>query len=295
MAPHQPPYSDEQLETQYSARKAVPEHPAIFQRWAAQSARYRANTAFLPDQAYGSDARQCYDLFPCEKESTHTLPPLLVFLHGGYWQAMDKSDSSFIARHWNRLGCAVAIVNYRLCPDHSVEDAVQDTQQAMAHLVGRENPPYDPARIHVCGHSAGGHLATMLLASNQSDSGPEAGTVRPGSITSISGLFDLQPLLPTTINIALQLDSKTAQRISPVHLQPEFRGPVRLWVGGLESDEFQRQSSDLIAAWQTSVPDTSYRVLPGQHHFSMVEQLDDPQSPLFQELARCMGLTVKPE
>ncbi len=280
-------YSAAELQVQYSARAAVPEHPQIFQQWREQSERFRSETRCELNISYGEGNRQKLDLFLTDQTNV----PLLIFLHGGYWQAMDKSDFSFISSEMIKFGAAVAVVNYDLCPAVSLKAIIAQIQQAIQWLWKHAGQYHiDVERLHLCGHSAGGHLAAMTLTSDwlEEDSIPPAGLIK--SVTAMSGLFELEPLIYTPINDALKLDQKSARESSPVLLYPKMKPPFRLFVGSLESDEFHRQSRDLQNAWSHEGVDISYQNLPGLHHFSLVEQLTRVDSVPFKVLCHLMGL-----
>jgi arylformamidase len=268
-------YTAEQLDALYSARAAVPEHPQIFQHWRERSERYRRSGVALLELRYGESERQCIDLF----KPPHANPPLLVFFHGGYWQAMGKSDFSFLARELNAAGIAVAIPGYDLCPAVTLGQIVRQAESALSWLVNKSAVlGMDVRRVHLCGHSAGGQLIAMLLAAGGRDEW-DARVIR--SALSISGIFDLEPLVHTGINAALGLDIDAARALSPILLEPACRPPMLLAVGEAESSEFHRQSRSFARRWQAEGVDASYLALAGCNHFTALEQLADRESGLF--------------
>ncbi len=256
---------DDEQERHYNARAAVPDHLKFFDRWTARSAAFRASTDCRLDIPYGTSARQRFDLFPAAAAAG---APLLMFIHGGYWQGLDKSMFSFVAERLTEAGIAVAVVGYDLCPTLRIDDIVAQMHGAVAHL--RQNAPdlgFDGERLYVSGHSAGGHLTAMAMT--------EAGL--SGGV-AISGLFDLAPLIDTTINGKLGLDAASARRNSPLFMTPAGDAPLLLVVGGDESAGFHDQSDRLADAWG----DRCRRLdLAGRHHFSVVEGLAEPDSALF--------------
>ena len=280
-------FTAEQLQAQYSARAAVPEHPLIFERWQARSAAFRAAAGGALDLSYGAGEREVLDLFVPGTANA----PVLLFIHGGYWQAMDKGFFSFLAGELVRGGAAVAVMNYDLCPAVPLDRIVEQSRTALRWLwenAGRHG--LDPARIHLCGHSAGGHLSAMLMATDWPAFAPG---MPPGVIKSalaVSGLFDLEPLIHTAINDALGLDIAGARRNSPVLLEPQSGAPFVLAVGGEESREFHRQSREFREIWGAKgVPMTCLDV-PGLNHFTMIEQLAVPGGLLLRHASRLMGL-----
>lgn len=280
-------YTPDQLQSQYSARAAVPEHPLIFRHWRELSAAYRASANCRLDLRYGNSPGEKLDLFiPAVNQ-----PPLLIFIHGGYWQAMGKSDFSFIAGELVAQGVAVAIPGYDLCPAVAMDQIVRQIRRALLWLT-RNAAAYgvDTGRIHLCGHSAGGQLIAMLLAVEWEgiEPGFESADLRSG--LAISGLFDLEPLIHTAINDALGLDIESARCNSPILAQPRCKVPLLLAVGGDESAEFHRQSRTFARVWGGLGVPVRYQALEGLNHFTLVEQLARPESMLLRLLLDLIGL-----
>ena len=181
------------VEREYNLRAAFPDHPYWFARWAADSAAAREQLEARLNLRYGRAPGQTIDLFP-GAGSRGTM----LFIHGGYWRALDKSDHSFVAPPLVANGIGVAIINYDLCPQVSIARIVEQCREAVAWL-RREGPRYGMSaqRLVVAGHSAGGHLAAMLVATDWPAHGlPRAIT----GAAAISGIFDLEPLLQVSIN-----------------------------------------------------------------------------------------------
>ncbi|MEF8833304.1 MAG: alpha/beta hydrolase [Halofilum sp. (in: g-proteobacteria)] len=262
-------YTADELQQQYSARSAVPEHPEIFERWRADSAAWRDHEAPAPwiDLAYGERPRQRLDLFHPDGTSP---APLHVFFHGGYWQSMARDDFSFVARGLNARGIAVAVVGYSLCPDVSLTTIVDEARSAIAWLHARRWELHlDSGRLQISGHSAGGHLAAMLAATP-----PAArGGVTIDWIAPVSGVFELEPLVHTALNEALQLDPPTARELSPLAAEPVGSIAVDAWVGALESAEFHRQSAEFVNQWQLAGATTGLHQAGHCHHFSVLDAL----------------------
>jgi arylformamidase len=214
--------------------------------------------------AYGPSARQVLDLF---WPGADRAAPLAIFIHGGYWQALDKDWMSHCARGLVGQGVAVAVPSYDLCPAVTVADIVAQMQGAAAFIMRRHG-----RCAMACGHSAGGHLAAMLLATDWASHGLPAGAI--GAATALSGLFDLVPLVGTSINTRLGLDEAEARRLSPVNLSAPA-GRIMALVGGLEGAEYARQSMDIARAWGGD-----YDILAGRHHFDITAPLSDPGSAM---------------
>lgn len=285
--PTQSTLCDETLERQYNNRAAVPEHPEIFAAWEARSERLRRSRACRPDLAYASGARETLDFFPAEAQCA----PLHVFIHGGYWQAMHKGFFSFVAEHLLERGVAVAVLNYPLCPDAALDEIVASTRRACAWLWKHASGlGADPERLQVCGHSAGGHLTAMLMATDWPGTAPGTPPDLVKSGIAISGLFDLEPLRHTSINRALRLDAASARANSPRYLAPAARGPLVLAVGELESGEYHRQSEELAGAWRAHGMEVQVLEVPGHHHFSILDELCTPRGALLETATRLLGV-----
>jgi len=267
----------EWMEREYNARAAIPDHPQIFARWAEQGAQVRRRRAGLIDMPYGDDDGERLDFFP----TVHRTSPLLVFIHGGYWRSLDKSDFSWIAPPFLDAGVAVAFLNYGLAPRVAVADIVRQQLKALAWLYTRaEELGFDRQRIVVGGHSAGGHLTAMLMAALW----PEVDPALPADLVkgglAISGLYDLEPLVPLPfINTDLRLDAAAARRLSPVHLPAATLAPLVTAVGALESGEFKRQTQLIRAAWPRNA--RADVEVGGANHLTVCDVLADPGSPLF--------------
>ncbi len=246
------------LEAEYNNRARVPEHPAIIAGWAADSAAYRE--AKPPRVVrYGDGERHTFDLF-----ETGT-GPAAMFIHGGYWQALDKSFFSHMARGLNALGVSVAVPSYDLCPNVRIGDIVEQMRSACAALHRETNAP-----IVVSGHSAGGHLAACLLATE----------AHVPAAYALSGLFELKPLVPTSLNGALRLDNDEAEALSPLTWPAPEGKTLDAVVGGAESSEYLRQSASIVEAWGADGVDTRYEAIAGANHFTVIAPLADANSAM---------------
>jgi len=267
----------EWMEREYNARASIPDHPQIFARWAEQGAQVRRRRAGLIDMPYGGDDGERLDFFP----TVHRTSPLLVFIHGGYWRSLDKSDFSWIAPPFLDEGVAVAFLNYGLAPRVAVEEMVRQQLKAMAWLYTRaEELGFDRGRIVAGGHSAGAHLTAMMMAALW----PEVDPALPADLVkggiAVSGLYDLEPLVPLPfINADLKLDAAAARKLSPVHLPPATGAPLLTAVGALESSEFKRQTRLIHQAWPHNAQEELE--VAGANHLTVCDHLGDPASALF--------------
>jgi arylformamidase len=274
-------------ERHFNVRAAVPDHLDVFRNWRLWSDDYKtaSATAFL-DVSYGNRPKQTLDIF-YPRDDEGVLSPAVLLIHGGYWQAMDKDDISFAARGLNARGIAVICVNYSLCPEVDLSDIVEEMRLASLWLY-RNAPAYhlDRDRLGVCGHSAGGHLAAMMACEDWPLRDPEVPRNLFKGCLAVSGLFDLEDLVKTTINIKVGLDIASARTLSPVHAYPNTGIPVHVVVGGDESSGFHDQSARLARAWRAAGADIALSVAENCNHFEVFERLtatDDSMCKLMQD------------
>ena len=262
---------------QYNARAMIPDHAQIFERWKKRSQEARTSLPCRLDITYGATAAEKLDIFPAEGKSE----ALLVFIHGGYWRSLDKSDFSYLAPAFSRRGVTLALPNYGLCPKVGIEDIVKQNLLAIAwlwHYGARYG--VNPGRLYVAGHSAGGHLTAMMLAARWNTYMPELPYNLLKGGLAISGIYDLEPLVHAPfVNQDLKLGRAQARRLSPATIPPATTAPLYTAVGGEESDEFKRQNALIARTWRYAfagdIP------MPGCNHLTVVEELANPDSALF--------------
>ncbi|MCB8820836.1 alpha/beta hydrolase [Microvirga rosea] len=266
--------TDTQLdfEAEYNNRARVADHGVHIAGWHRDAAVYRATAPCEIDVAYGPGERHCLDLF--HPPGGDAGGPIVLFIHGGYWQAFDKSSSSHLARGANERGFTVAIPSYDLAPNITLSGIVAEMETAADFLMQRFGRP-----LVATGHSAGGHLTACLMArSTKNLKRP----IRAGM--PISGLFDLAPLVPTSINKALGLTVEEARRLSPIYDKPPADSRIVAVVGGAESSEFLRQSRDFVTQWTAMDAIAKVHEVQGAHHFDVIAGLADPGSALTERL-----------
>jgi arylformamidase len=261
-------------EAEYNNRARVPEHPSLIAGWARDAQAFRQSGPNLFHRiSYGPGARNTMDVFPSRNQGD-----MVVFIHGGYWQALDASFFSHLAAGLNAHGVGVAVPSYDLCPQVSIEDIIAQMRNAVRELArfGR--------RLVVSGHSAGGHLAACLMATDwrSIDRALPADFVK--AAYAISGLFDLGPLVDTSINNALRLDEAAARRASPVFGPAPSHGSLDAVVGEDESAEYHRQSRMIVHAWGNAGIEARFAEVPGANHFTAIVPLADPDSPMTMRL-----------
>ena len=275
------------LEAQYNNRTRVPDHAAVLSSWAEASALARRESTAHLDVVYGQADSDRLDIFPAAQPDA----PVLVFVHGGYWRALDKSDFSFVAPAFNAQGATVVVPNYALCPAVTVEQIVLQVAQAVVWTwrnVSRFGG--DPSRLALVGHSAGGHLSTMLLScrwkelSDQMPLQPLAGAL------SISGLYDLEPIRHTPfLQSDLRLTPAAVARLSPAFFPRPKACRLYATVGLDESDEFLRQNLLIREVWgPTAVP--VCETIPASNHFTVLNSLVDPAGRLHDLALRLLGI-----
>ncbi|NQW02036.1 MAG: alpha/beta hydrolase [Rhodospirillales bacterium] len=266
----------------YNARAAIPDNQQIFERWTAASHAARASHPNHAGIKYGAREREVLDIYPNENPDA----PVMMFIHGGYWQARCPADFNFIAPELVKLGFCVVLAGYDLCPDVPL-DKITSQMQAAARYVWHTIATYggDKNRFYVSGHSAGGHLTAELMATDWTaiDSEIPNDFVKGG--VPISGVFDLEPLIPTSINEKVGLDTTSARRNSPLLRNPVCSGPLVLAVGGDESAAFFEQADRLAAKWGPHLSQCTRLDLPGAHHMAAVDELAKPGSALLGAIA----------
>ena len=275
------PAVDPHFEYEYNNMARRADAPELLARLAERSAAYRQRADAALDCRYGDGERELLDLFRCGERGA----PLLVYLHGGYWQRGDKSIYSYLAESFNAAGVDVAVVGYPLCPQVSMTRLVTSIREALAWLWrnGAEHG-LNVERLNLCGHSAGGHLTAMALATDWPELGDDLPSALLKSAIPISGLYRLEPLLATTISHALHLTPAEIDELSPANLALHGNAPLLIVVGGGETFEFFTQADSLVAAW--SRPDFAIERHddPGADHFDVVVNLGNPESELFRRV-----------
>lgn len=279
----------ETLEEQYNARKAVPDHVEIFSTWQTRSERFRQTADCQLDLSYGSAPRERLDLF---RSSDNTR--LHLFLHGGYWQAMDKSYFSFIAEGLIRQGVSVAICNYPLCPESTLQEILHSVQKACAWLWKQSAELGGKWKnIQLSGHSAGGQLTAMLMATKWRNLDHQLPVDLITSGVAISGIYDLEPLLHTTINDKLGLTRETATENSPLFTEPATSAPLLLVVGGDERPAFHQQMNSFAEHRRSQNIRVETALYPELNHFTMIEQLADSDGRLLKSVIRLPDQTSR--
>jgi arylformamidase len=287
--PREPAELAAYYDVQYNARASVADYeqyPRIYRELSDQA---HASLPCFKDIAYGPGAAERLDIFPASRPDA----PVLLFVHGGYWRALSKADSAFMAPALTAAGACVVVIDYDLAPAVSLDQIVAQVRRALAWVHANIAAfGGDPQRLYASGSSAGGHLVGMLLAGGwQAEYGLSPHVLR-GALP-ISGLFDLCPLLDTHINGWMQLDEAAARRNSPQFCQPVAAGELVVAYGALETAEFARQSVEYLAAWHGRGLSGCLLAVEGRNHFDVVLELGQPGTPLYRALVQLMGLVVE--
>lgn len=286
MAPDASGGYDRYLELQYNPSNEIHEYQAFLQAYLDDSAQVASSYPCELGVSYGPGRFETLDIFPAARAHA----PLFVFIHGGYWQELHTDSWRFLAPAFVEAGVTYVAVNYALAPSVTLDEIVRENRAAVAWLAAHADEyGGDPDRIHVSGHSAGGHLTAMLLATDWRTFATEISPRPIAGGCAVSGVYDLEPLLRTSVNDALGLDLDSARRNSPQYLIPESAPELLLAVGGMESAQFKRQQAEFYRAWKGAGLPARVVDMPGCHHFNVVQQIGVPGNPLFKAILEQIG------
>lgn len=263
------------MDRQYVNRLSIADAPQYNMRAESRSRAAREELRCVLDLPYGTSPRERIDIFPAAQAGA----PIFCFIHGGYWRSRDKAEFSFVARPLVEAGVCVALPTYDLAPAVSIEKIVQQMLAALAWLYrNARSHGADPRRIYLGGHSAGAHLAALMVAAQWDVYAGDLPADLVKGALAVSGVYDLAPLLQVSFNSDLRLDAAAAHKLSPLTYRPLRATPLFTAVGGDESDEFKRQNQAIAKAW----PHCWQRdiAMPGHHHLSILEAMGDADSPL---------------
>ena len=278
-------FRKEEMERHFEPRTAVPDH----QRWSdereAASQENRKRLKFTPNIPYGNSPRQVIDIFPAEKPNA----PVLVYVHGGYWIRGGKDNNSHFVDLFAKAGITVALVEYDLCPEVSVTDIVRQVRSAIA-WVYKNISSYggDPAKLFICGLSAGGHLVTMALAHDWEKEGLPRHIIK--GCVAISGVYDLDAVLHVSVNEQIRLNPQTVRENSPLVHPPLPNAPLVVVVGGGEPEGWKQMSRDLYELSKKKGVNCEYLEVPKANHFTLSSHLADPKSLITRTIFNQIGL-----
>ncbi|MDP8996327.1 MAG: alpha/beta hydrolase [Pseudomonadota bacterium] len=242
----------------------IPGTPDIFASWKARSLATQKRLKHVSDIPYGPNKREVMDFYPAENSKG-----CVVFIHGGYWVGFSKFETSFVAEGFVEQGLSVALLNYPLCPEVKIADIRTSCARAFVQLYTKVLNAAEREKIVVTGHSAGGYLAAAYLAEDWAARGLPENPIK--GVVSLSGVFDVTPLIRTSLNHDLRLDEAQAKALNLISIAPRCKAKLALVVGEKESSEFHRQSSDLAKSWASLNPQVLN--VAKANHFTMVDRL----------------------
>ena len=285
-------YDQVSLDAEYDNRSKIPNALELLKDFAELSEVTRRNLEGRLGVSFGLDAEETLDIF-FPPNAGDNLMPIQLFIHGGYWTTMSKSDFSYVAETFTQKGCVTVVINYGLIPSVDMDEVVRQCRAGLVWIYRNgESFGGNPDRIFISGHSAGGHLVAMMMATNWPDFDSLSPTLPKDLIKGgcgISGLYDLEPIRLCFLNEDLRLGKMEVNRNSPVLLGPAGSAPLLLTVGSLEGPEYLRQSEELAAAWRPHGVEVDVVVQEGQDHFTMVLQLSEANSRLSTMILKQMG------
>ena len=278
--------TQEELDAQYNLTAMLPEAAARYEAscW-RESEDVREVLEHRLDVPFGPTLAEHVDVYPAGENA-----PVLVYVHGGFWCLRTSREFGFVARGPVSRGVATVVTNYDLCPRVTMDEIVRQTRAAVAWAYkNAAGFGGDPDRIHVAGHSAGGHLVAMLLATAWEDEYGLPGDIIKGA-TAISGLYDLTPFPYTFLQPKLQLGYDQIYRNSPILRLPDESSPLLLAYGEEETDEFKRQSEEYLEALRAGGLEAARLILEGKNHFGVIDGFLDAESPLCSAILAQMGV-----
>jgi arylformamidase len=278
-------YDQASLDSQFNNRQHVPDYANYLNRWELLSRQTERELPVLKDLRYGHLPGERLDVYPSLQPRSKTL----IFIHGGYWHMLNKGMFHFIAKGFHSYGITTVLLTYPFATEVSMDQIVSSCRNAIKWLC--KNAPSihaDSDQLYVAGHSAGGHLAAMLMATNwkRFNSHVPANVLKGACF--ISGLFDLVPIHLSYLNKELKMDRETAIRNSPIRLEPSTTGPLVVAVGEAETTEFTHQSKEIYACWKDKGTAIQLLQLPQLNHYSIVETMVDQNAALHKTICRLM-------
>ncbi len=279
-------YDQAGLDAQYNNQQTVDNFRSYIARYRALSEEAKRTLPCVENIAYGPSPDETLDIYgPADG-----LAPVLVFIHGGAWQALGKDDSAFMAPAFVNAGALVVALNFGNVPAVTVDTMVNQARRAVAWL-GQHVAEYggDPQRLYLAGHSSGSHLLSQCLTADWPASGLSPGPAIRGAVFT-SGLCDLEPVRLSYRNERLKLDEAAVQRLSLVHQQPTVRCPLIVACAETDTAEFQRQTLATGDYWRAHGNPVQTFQISGKNHYDMVLDLADPGSALFKACVRMMSL-----
>jgi arylformamidase len=250
------------LDDSYNNHKAIPESVAMFNDWIKRSNVFRSTHSQYLDISYGSLESEKIDYYSAGPNT-----PLVIFIHGGFWQQYSKNNFAFLAENYLKEGISLAMVDYPLAPQANMDQIVASSANAV-QFIGQHIAEWggNPKNVILSGWSAGGHLCVTSMAK-----------MKVKAVVPISGIFELEPLIGSFLNKNLHMDLVIAKRNSPILNLPTGTIPIYLFVGSSELGEMRRQSYDFANKLKASKYPVELVDIPGKNHFTMLEQFERPE------------------
>lgn len=276
----------ETLDREYDAAKSVPNVDNYIARYQAESKIARNKMSPIRDIQYGPTEDERLDLFRTED----CTGPLALFFHGGYWRRLHKNDFSFVAEVLVKRGINVGVVNYGLAPKVPLREITAQAIRAVAYCSRSASKfGYNPTKIAVLGHSAGGQLAAMCaLADWRAQNLPDDVV---GGLVSMSGLHELEPLKYAFTNDWLNLTDDDVETLSPIRLARKTNAFLVAAAGAKESDSFKDQARSFVKAWVATGSSGAYYESPDDNHYTICLRLIEPEHALVKAVVRAAGLS----
>jgi arylformamidase len=270
------------LDDDYSPSTCVADINVYLQEYVQRSARARDS---LPYRTFDYGAGEL-DFFPAVSAGA----PLLVYVHGGYWQELSKDESAFPAIDLIPAGAAFAALGYGLAPRHSLDEIVAQVRTGLLWLLDNLAVlPKQPSCVHLTGMSAGAQLVAMALLDGWMPAGRHPSEVF-ASATLLSGVYDLDPLRHTYINDAVGMDAAAAGRNSPLGQLPDRLPRLVVARGANETPAFAWQQYQFVTAARGRADRLTELVDPERNHFDLPLDLGDRATPLGKAVYELMGL-----
>lgn len=284
--------STEELEREYSPSSMVGDIEPFISWYTTESLRARNNdeVRLIADLSYGSNVEEKLDLFlPIRLTNCNELP-LLMFVHGGYWQQLSKNDHSFPATAWTTAGYAFASINYGLAPTSTIPQMISRSRRAINWLGEHHSQyGYSKTNVHVMGHSAGAHLLACAISPGVQDFDESALVTRPKRAILIGGIYDLEPISQTYVNDPLKLSILSARALSPQFYDIDPLVALDIVYAEYETNEFIRQSKAYAEKCSTIVSPIKLTEVENRHHFDIMYDIANNDSGLFQQLSTFQG------
>ena len=267
---------DETIEYHFNPRLTVANAAELMGALPGRAERARAALTSEIDVRYGPNPKETFDIFAAASDAKGTPPPAQIFIHGGYWRAMGKSDYSHLATDVVAAGVTHISLNYDLCPDVTLDTIVEEIKRAVIYIYQNANAlGIDAERLYISGHSAGGHLTAMMMRQNWTDAGLPKDVFK--GAMPVSGAFEPEAIMHTSINEDVRLDLDMARRNGLLDGPPLVAAPVLALVGGAEPEGFHTLSESYVALCE----DAEKHTVADANHFTVLDQIFQKDGDFF--------------